>query len=543
MSFELKRVEIGDRVRVVSGADEGKRGEVCSKLGAIFWVMVDGKKKVFSSREIALMSRDESLAADADFGLGIGSLAQDGGRFQGEEKGEEEICTVCGGNKWQHYHLNGEVLWCGGSDQGEAALRREEERRLRSQEVQEAAPGTIKVGKAYTRQQLRDLGWVFYRERGIKTDEFRHDNFPPAILDQTDENPDLYRLRKFSGTKVGGVFGQKPGSSFTGRQPLPGDKVITNWKEEAEVIRAGPNYLLIRIKTGLKPGEERPVGSKGMVWKDDVSAWVEPRWHLGEGLKIGERRSREEALAKARILEGYLVDIGVPKEDIHFCGSIRREKPTVGDIDVVLNKPDINEDFYHELVDLIKAKTGEDVLVKRLGPSIASIGFGGFLFELQKTKDRNLLGASLLFATGSGEFNMGMRAWAKRMDYSLSQYGLRDQAGKVVAGKTEQEIFKALGVPYVEPKDRATFLRPQNVANRGVRTEVPPSDSATIPAELFNKLTDLQKAALASFGLPDKDSNGVPIPRDFLWNKEARHSYYKRRGTFKIPDSLKFDRV
>ena len=64
----------------------------------------------------------------------------------------------------------------------------------------------------------------------------------------------------------------------------------------------------------------------------------------------------------------------------------------------------------------------------------------------------------LLYFTGSGQFNVEMRNHALSLGYSLSEYGLKkekkfvDNNGKPF--ETEQDIFKFLGIKYVEPKDR-----------------------------------------------------------------------------------------
>lgn len=63
--------------------------------------------------------------------------------------------------------------------------------------------------------------------------------------------------------------------------------------------------------------------------------------------------------------------------------------------------------------------------------------------------------ATLLFYTGSGQFNMEMRARAKAMGYALNQYGLwdREDRTKLVAS-SERDIFKALNMPYQKPTQR-----------------------------------------------------------------------------------------
>lgn len=59
----------------------------------------------------------------------------------------------------------------------------------------------------------------------------------------------------------------------------------------------------------------------------------------------------------------------------------------------------------------------------------------------------------LLYATGSGMFNIMMRAQAKRRGYLLNQHGLY-KAGTLVPVKNEREIFDTLGITYRTPENR-----------------------------------------------------------------------------------------
>lgn len=60
---------------------------------------------------------------------------------------------------------------------------------------------------------------------------------------------------------------------------------------------------------------------------------------------------------------------------------------------------------------------------------------------------------TLLFATGSGKFNVRMRAVAKKKGYCLNQYGLY-RSGKKVPLKGEKELFALLGISYLSPSQR-----------------------------------------------------------------------------------------
>ena len=77
-----------------------------------------------------------------------------------------------------------------------------------------------------------------------------------------------------------------------------------------------------------------------------------------------------------------------------------------------------------------------------------------------------MLGALLLYTTGSWKHNVMMRRNAVEKGLKLNQYGLfklwtevdefgfDKQKEAFVAGKTEQDIFKALDMEFVEPEDR-----------------------------------------------------------------------------------------
>jgi DNA polymerase (family 10) len=64
-------------------------------------------------------------------------------------------------------------------------------------------------------------------------------------------------------------------------------------------------------------------------------------------------------------------------------------------------------------------------------------------------------GAALQYFTGSKDYNIKLREIAIKKGYKLNEYGLFERkTGKMVAGETEKEIFKILGVKYIEPEKR-----------------------------------------------------------------------------------------
>jgi DNA polymerase/3'-5' exonuclease PolX len=65
------------------------------------------------------------------------------------------------------------------------------------------------------------------------------------------------------------------------------------------------------------------------------------------------------------------------------------------------------------------------------------------------------LGSSLIYFTGNDLFNRRIRLVAKSKGMKLNQHGLFRKNEKI-ASKTEQEVFEALGLSWLEPKERTS---------------------------------------------------------------------------------------
>jgi len=136
-----------------------------------------------------------------------------------------------------------------------------------------------------------------------------------------------------------------------------------------------------------------------------------------------------------------------------LCGSVRRGISMVGDLDMVVEctMPEAlaavefvcdEKDYSFDL----KSKTVEDKS-KTLKCEI-----DGMHVDMFRAREENW-GAMTLFLTGNHLFNIAMRGRAKSMGYKLSQYGLFFY-GEIIAGRTEEQIFAALGVKYMHPHER-----------------------------------------------------------------------------------------
>ena len=150
--------------------------------------------------------------------------------------------------------------------------------------------------------------------------------------------------------------------------------------------------------------------------------------------------------------------------DLIICGSYRRKKETSGDIDVLIyNKTEeFSKDNLLSFVDILKQKgflvahLTEDGKTKYMG--LCKLNKNGIARRIDiRYIKRKHLASSMLYFTGSGEFNKNMRLFAKKKGYKLNEYGLykigKDKELKMKT-ETEQDIFNILGLTYIDPENR-----------------------------------------------------------------------------------------
>ncbi len=130
------------------------------------------------------------------------------------------------------------------------------------------------------------------------------------------------------------------------------------------------------------------------------------------------------------------------------AGSIRRMKETIGDVDILAtatNPKEAMEKFTH-------FKEIKKVLAK--GPTKSSIRLANGLDVDLRIVPEKSYGAALQYFTGNKAHNIVLRAIAKKRGYKLSEYGVFNKKGKQVAGRTEEEVYKKLGLPLIPPELR-----------------------------------------------------------------------------------------
>jgi len=134
-------------------------------------------------------------------------------------------------------------------------------------------------------------------------------------------------------------------------------------------------------------------------------------------------------------------------EKAEIAGSLRRMKETIGDVDILVlsKKPSNTMDFF------TKMKTVKKVLAKGKEKSAVILDDG--LHVDLRLIPKDSWGSALMYFTGSKEHNVEMRKLAIKKGMKLSEYGLFKKQ-KMVAGKTEEEVYRKLGLQFVPPEIR-----------------------------------------------------------------------------------------
>jgi DNA polymerase (family 10) len=170
-------------------------------------------------------------------------------------------------------------------------------------------------------------------------------------------------------------------------------------------------------------------------------------------LKSLEARSRDAGRLPfgiaLRIAENLLAGLRGTgfRGSLDAAGSLRRRRETIGDIDI------------------LAAGEGAAELTERFAtlPGVVRVYARGetkTLVRLREGLDADLrivpaasFGAAMLYFTGSREHNLALRRIAIGMGLKLNEYGVF-RGEERIAGKTEESVYKALGLAYIPPELR-----------------------------------------------------------------------------------------
>ncbi len=186
---------------------------------------------------------------------------------------------------------------------------------------------------------------------------------------------------------------------------------------------------------------------------------------------------------------------------ISFAGSLRRKKELIGDVDILVSASSskkIMEKFtsFKKIEKITgKGETKSSIRLKQ-----------GINVDLRVVEGKSF-GAALQYFTGSKSHNIKLRKLAVSKGYKLSEYGLFKN-GKRVAGKSEEEVYRKLGLSYIPPELR--------------------EDKGEVEKAISNNFSDLCEISdiKGDLHIHSNWSGGVDSIRDIAdYGKKKRYSY------------------
>jgi len=206
-------------------------------------------------------------------------------------------------------------------------------------------------------------------------------------------------------------------------------------------------YEKLKIKS-LEELEEAAVSKKILKLR---GFGEKTRLEIIEGVKKLKQAERRQVLLyeageTAQHLSSYLKNApGLQK--LAVAGSFRRQKETVGDLDILITaeKADAAMNYFLDYNGIAK--------VAAKGPTKATVILhSGMQVDLRVVADHSY-GAALMYFTGSKAHNIALRAMALKKGLKLNEYGVF-KGIKPLPVATEKSIYELLKLPYIEPELR-----------------------------------------------------------------------------------------
>jgi DNA polymerase (family 10) len=189
---------------------------------------------------------------------------------------------------------------------------------------------------------------------------------------------------------------------------------------------------------------------------------------IEERQRFAGRHLLSRATEMTDALVSYLKE-HAPGAEISAVGSVRRGAETTGDLDVLASGADTT------LADAFTRFPQVERVLANGGTKASVLLRGGFQADL-RIVTAGQRGAALQYFTGSKSHNIALRDRALERGWKLNEYGLFDAEEKPIAGATEHDIYKALGLDYIEPELRENRGEIDAAARKGLPALITQAD-------------------------------------------------------------------
>ncbi len=193
--------------------------------------------------------------------------------------------------------------------------------------------------------------------------------------------------------------------------------------------------------------------------------------NMMQALKLEKENRKRLSLADAEKIGNKLLSLVKTFPGVHraeLAGSLRRRKETIGDIDLVVTA---NESDRKKIIKKFTGIPGIEKIIAA-GRTKASIVLKQqqVQVDVRIVNDREF-GAAMLYFTGSKEHVIKLRTIAKERGYKINEYGIFNGEDERVAGETEEEMYRFLGMSYIPAEKRLGRAEIEQAMRKKQRTK------------------------------------------------------------------------
>jgi len=223
------------------------------------------------------------------------------------------------------------------------------------------------------------------------------------------------------------------------RVPGVGPKTALMLREELKVRNVAD------LKAAIEAQALRGLPGMGVKTEENIKTAL-------ERLGIGGKERRTPILDAMRVAADVIAALSTVPGVIRAepMGSLRRFRETTGDVDVIVvstGDPD----------EVMKRFVGLPVVREVVGYGVrksAILSASGMQIDV-RVMEPSQYGAAAVYFTGSKAHNIRLRQRAIDRGWILNEYALAEtEGGKVIASATEEEVYAALGLPWIAPEIR-----------------------------------------------------------------------------------------
>ena len=232
-----------------------------------------------------------------------------------------------------------------------------------------------------------------------------------------------------------------PAFAEMSRIPGVGPKTLKAMRRELNINNVA------QLKAALDMQQIRTLDRMGAKSEDKIAKALE---------RIGmSGKDRRTPIADAMPLAERLVEafLELPTvTDAVFCGSLRRMSETIGDIDITVASTNPVS-----VMEAVRERSEVAEIVLSGDTKTSFLTNTGLQVDVRAVLPKHF-GAATLYFTGSKQHNIALRQRALKKGWLLNEYGLlvkpdqdaEDQTPtEVVAAKTEESIYQALGLGFI----------------------------------------------------------------------------------------------